>query len=66
MDEYLIWIFFYNSKIKRFSEDQIAHMEAGVADYSKTFGGNNDTLWHLFDGMCQKIIAQRNEERINW
>ncbi|WP_289054378.1 hypothetical protein [Carboxylicivirga marina] len=61
MDEYLLWIFFYNPKLKRFSEDQIVHSPANKSIFTIEFGGNNKTPWNMFEWLYPEIIAKRRE-----
>ncbi|MCU4158028.1 hypothetical protein J1N10_18785 [Carboxylicivirga sp. A043] len=66
MDECILWLFFYNPKLKQFSEDQIMHIPAGETSCTKAFGGNYDADWSLYESIYEEVIASRQEERINW
>lgn len=64
MDEYLLWVFFYNPKMKKFSVDKLVYIPKQETTIHQEFGGNNNTKWNLFEGIYEGVVFKRQQERI--
>ena len=58
-DEWLLWLFFYDPTIKKFTVDKQIHVPQGEVSVFKAFNESNSTKWDMFEWIVEDVVLDR-------
>jgi len=58
-DEWLMWLFFYDPTIKKFTVDKQIYVPEGEVSVFKEYTPNNKTNWDMFEWIVEDVVMTR-------